>query len=101
MSLADNPGQSPVPIAFAGSPLDRADNIRADAEALGALMNWKARVLKLENLMPELDDAGRLAWGTLADVAEGPCSQLPNEELLARWTLLKSEALAKADREVP
>ena len=60
----------PAPIAFAGSPLDRADNIRADREALGALMNWKARLLKLDALMPELDDAGRLAWGSLADAPE-------------------------------
>lgn len=57
-------------IAFAGSPLDRADNIRADREALGALMNWKARLLALDNLTPVLDDAGRLAWGSLADAPE-------------------------------
>ena len=51
------------------------------------------------NLAIRSDDPERAL--ALADVAEGPCSQLPNEELLARWTLLKSEALAKADREVP
>ncbi|MEC7740841.1 MAG: NAD(+) diphosphatase [Pseudomonadota bacterium] len=33
-------------------------------------MNWKARVLALDGLMPSLDDANRLAWGTLADVPE-------------------------------
>lgn len=60
----------PLPIAFSGSPLDRADNIRADREALGALMNWKAKFLMLDQLMPLLDDAGRLAWGTLADAPE-------------------------------
>ncbi|MHA7819400.1 MAG: NAD(+) diphosphatase [Erythrobacter sp.] len=58
------------PIAFAGSPLDRADNIRADREALGGLMNWRARLLALDEMMPQLDDAGRLGWGTLADAAE-------------------------------
>ena len=58
------------PIAFAGSPLDRADNIRADREALGALMNWKARLLKLDALMPDLDENGRLGWGSLADAPE-------------------------------
>ncbi len=57
-------------IAFAGSPLDRADNIRADKDALGALMNWKARFLLLDEMMPQMDDAGRLAWGTLADAPE-------------------------------
>ncbi|MXO84047.1 NAD(+) diphosphatase [Altererythrobacter aestiaquae] len=34
-------------------------------------MNWKARLLKLNGLMPEMDDAGALAWSTLADAAEG------------------------------
>lgn len=59
-----------TPIAFAGSPLDRADNIRADREALGGLMNWKARLLSLDEMMPALDDSGRLGWGTLADAPE-------------------------------
>jgi NAD+ diphosphatase len=58
------------PLSFSGSPLDRADNIRADADALAGLMNWKARLLALDGLMPALDDYGRLAWGTLADAAE-------------------------------
>lgn len=57
-------------ISFAGSPIDRADNIRADKDALGALMNWKAKFLLLDQLMPLLDDAGRLSWGTLADAPE-------------------------------
>ncbi|WP_298304041.1 NAD(+) diphosphatase [uncultured Erythrobacter sp.] len=59
-----------LPIAFSGSPLDRADNIRADRDALGALMNWKAKFLLLDQLMPLLDDAGHLSWGTLADAPE-------------------------------
>ncbi len=58
------------PIAFAGSPIDRADNIRVDREKLGALMNWRAKVLLLDGLLPQFDDAGGLLWGTLADVAE-------------------------------
>ncbi|WP_247712039.1 NAD(+) diphosphatase [Qipengyuania qiaonensis] len=33
-------------------------------------MNWKARLLALDGLMPSLDDGGRLAWGTLADALE-------------------------------
>ena len=58
------------PLAFTGSPIDRADNLRADPQALAGMMNWKARLLRLDALMPELDDAGRLAWGTLADAPE-------------------------------
>ena len=57
-------------IFFSGSPIDRADHVRADEERLASLMNWKARLLKLDALMPSLDDAGRLEWGTLADAAE-------------------------------
>ena len=59
-----------APIAFAGSPIDRADHIRTDPAALGNLMNWRARVLNLDGLLPEFDDEGRLLWHTLADVGE-------------------------------
>ena len=58
------------PIAFAGSPIDRADHLRADPDALAGMMNWKARLLLLDALMPSLDDDNRLIWGTLADAAE-------------------------------
>lgn len=57
-------------IAFTGSRLDRADHVRADPERLAGLMNWKARLLALDELMPALDDDGRLGWGTLADAPE-------------------------------
>ncbi|MDX1703863.1 MAG: NADH pyrophosphatase, partial [Altererythrobacter ishigakiensis] len=33
-------------------------------------MNWKARLLALDELMPSLDDNNRLVWGTLADAPE-------------------------------
>ncbi len=56
------------PIAFAGSPIDRADHVRVDPEALGAKMDWRARVLKLDGLLPEVSDTNGLEWGTLADV---------------------------------
>ncbi len=59
-----------APIAFGGSPIDRADNIRVDPEALAAQMNWRARVLLLDGLLPQIDDQGGLVWGTLADVGE-------------------------------
>lgn len=58
-----------APIAFSGSPMDRADHIRSDPAALGNLMNWRARVMNLDGLLPEFDDDGRLLWHTLADVA--------------------------------
>jgi len=57
-------------MAFAGSPLDRADHIRTDVEALAGLMNWRARVLLLDGLLPGVDDTGGLVWGSLADVPE-------------------------------
>lgn len=60
-----------LPIAFTGSPIDRADNIRVDDKALAGLMDWRARVLLLDGLLPQYDENGALAWGTLADVAPG------------------------------
>ncbi len=64
------PAASVPVMAFAGSPLDRADHIRVDDEALAGLMNWRARVLLLDGLLPGVDDAGGLVWGSLADVPE-------------------------------
>lgn len=57
-------------LSFTGSRLDRADHVRADPDRLAGYMNWKARVLALDGLMPSLDDTNRLAWDTLADVPE-------------------------------
>jgi NAD+ diphosphatase len=54
-------------IAFAGSALDRADHIRADPAALAGLMNWRARLLRLEGLDPVITPESTLTWGTLAD----------------------------------
>lgn len=61
-------------IAFAGSNLDRADHIRADADRLNAMMDWRARLLKLDGLDPVISTEGLLDWGTLADAA--PDSEL-------------------------
>ena len=63
------PAPAPV-MAFAGSPLDRADHIRTDDAALAGLMNWRARVLLMDGLLPGVDEQGGLVWGSLADVAE-------------------------------
>jgi NAD+ diphosphatase len=57
-------------LAFTGSPLDRADHVRADPEALAGYTNWRARLLRLDGLMPALDDSGGLEWGSLADASE-------------------------------
>jgi len=65
---ADSPAAAPI--AFAGSPIDRADHVRTDPAALGNLMNWRARVMNLDGLLPEFDDEGKLLWHTLADVGE-------------------------------
>ncbi|WP_379551196.1 NAD(+) diphosphatase [Qipengyuania sp. DGS5-3] len=59
-----------APLAFTGSPLDRADNVRADPEALAGMMNWRAKLLALDGLMPGMDDMGVLQWTTLADAPE-------------------------------
>ncbi|WP_261320531.1 NAD(+) diphosphatase [Qipengyuania aquimaris] len=57
-------------LSFTGSHIDRADHVRADPQRLAGYMNWKARLLALDGLMPSIGDDGRLVWGTLADVAE-------------------------------
>lgn len=62
--------KAPPPIAFSGSPMDRADHIRIDKDALGGLMNWRAKVLLLDGLLPQIDEMGGLVWGTFADIAE-------------------------------
>ena len=55
------------PIAFAGARLDRADHIRSDPDRLASLMDWRAKLLKLDGLDPSLAHDGGLEWGTLAD----------------------------------
>ena len=56
---------------FTGSPLDRADRVRNDAEAYGALLgDWRARVLGLDGLDPLMASEGGLVWQSLADIAD-------------------------------
>ncbi|MDB5713924.1 MAG: diphosphatase [Sphingomonadales bacterium] len=56
---------------FTGSPLDRVDHIRSDPEGYTALRyDWRARLLALDGLEPQLSDDGELVWTTLADVHE-------------------------------
>ncbi len=61
-------------LAFAGAPIDRADHIRSDPAALTALMDWRARLLRLDGLDPQITPDGTLDWGTLADA--DPASEL-------------------------
>jgi NAD+ diphosphatase len=64
----------PVMVApgLTGGTLDRADHLRHDAEALAAATgDWRARLLKLDGLHPEVSDDGRLGWTTLADAPDG------------------------------
>ncbi|HMT46965.1 MAG: hypothetical protein RL702_312 [Pseudomonadota bacterium] len=60
-----------IKIAFAGSHLDRADHIRTDPQALEGLMDWRARLLRLDGLDPVISPDGMLEWGTLADADPG------------------------------
>ena len=59
---------TPVP-GFTGGMLDRADALRHDPAALSAKLDWRARLLRLDGLMPQVED-GRLAWTSLADLPE-------------------------------
>jgi NAD+ diphosphatase len=58
-----------IGLAFSGARLDRADHIRSDPAALEALMDWRARLLKLDGLDPVISSEGMLEWGTLVDAA--------------------------------
>ncbi len=56
-----------APIAFAGGPLDRVDQVRIDPERLAAV--WadpRARVVLLDGLDPVMGEAGMLATGPVA-----------------------------------
>ena len=58
-------------IGFTGSLLDRADRLRHDADGLAAAQSdWRARLLKLTGLDPEMDNQGKLVWASLADAPE-------------------------------
>jgi len=54
---------------FTGSPLDRADHLRQDPNALAAAMgDWRAKLLRLDlGFVPDVGDDGTLRWTSLAD----------------------------------
>lgn len=62
----------PLDVGFTGALLDRADHERNNPEALAAALgDWRARLLKLNGLEPEIDGAGQLVWTSLADLPAG------------------------------
>lgn len=60
---------NPRPIAFTGSRIDRADNIRCSPELLAQAVTPNARLLRLDGLDPAITSEGGLSWGSLAEVA--------------------------------
>ncbi len=94
-------------LGFTGSPLDRVDHLRSDPEAFVALLgDWRARVLMLDGLSPQIADDGRLVWGSLAAVAEeaelillGLLDERPHFVELVRTetpTIMRSPAMFRA-----
>jgi NAD+ diphosphatase len=56
--------------AFAGQPLDRADPLRSDPERLAALRADNGVLLKLDGLVPEVADDGKLTWLPAAEAGD-------------------------------
>jgi NAD+ diphosphatase len=57
---------------FTGAGIDRADRLRLDEARLAELAaGLSARLLRLARLDPSLDEAGRLDWGSLAELDDG------------------------------
>ena len=81
---------------FTGAGLDRADHLRLDAEQLAAMMaNGDARLLRLAELDPVLDEEGRLVWEALA-VGEGEYLFLGLDEGVPLFApLVRTEALGR------
>ncbi|TPG15467.1 NAD(+) diphosphatase [Sphingomonas oligophenolica] len=55
---------------FTGGTLDRADHLRHDPTALAATIDWRARLLRLDGLIPAIADDARLGWTTLTDAPD-------------------------------
>ena len=81
---------------FTGAGLDRADHLRLDAERVADMMaNGDARLLRLAELDPVLDEDGRLAWGPL-DGGEGDYLFLGLDEGAPLFApLVRTEALGQ------
>jgi NAD+ diphosphatase len=81
---------------FTGAGLDRADHLRLDAEQLAALMaHAEARLLRLAELDPVLDEEGRLAWDAL-ELGADDCLFLGLDEGVPLFApLVRTEALGR------
>jgi NAD+ diphosphatase len=64
---------NPLPVGFAGNPLDRVDHFRRDPEQLAAArMHPAARFLVLDRLRPVLAEGGRaLLWVRRSEAGDG------------------------------
>lgn len=92
-----------------GSPIERADQIRIDEDAIAeAQSSLRTRILKLDDLVPEIGPDGTLGWGSMADCPDGadllflgldgeaPCfaplieqGQQPGQQAYAVWRYLE------------
>jgi len=55
---------------FAGGPLGRAGQVRVNPDRLrAAMMNPRAKLLKLDGLNPVFDDYGDIAWAAAYDAS--------------------------------
>jgi NAD+ diphosphatase len=91
---------------FTGSPLDRVDRLRSDADGYAALLtDFRSRVLRLDGLDPMVSPEGGLDWGSLADIAQtaelillGLMDERPHfvELLSARGDAFRSPAIWRA-----
>ena len=81
---------------FTGAGLDRADHLRLDPGRLAALMaHEEARLLRLAELDPVLDEEGRLAWD-VPDIGAGDCLFLGLDAGVPLFApLVRSEALGR------
>jgi NAD+ diphosphatase len=67
LPAADGDGIVTLP-GFCGATIDRADHIRSSPDALAdARAALSARLLRLNGIDPVIDDAGTLAWGSMAE----------------------------------
>jgi len=55
--------------AFSGQPLDRADHLRTDPAKLAEL-GGESRLLRLDGLVPVLDEGNRLVWDEVGETEE-------------------------------
>lgn len=53
-----------------GADMDRADQLRTNPDRLAEVMNWRARLLKLDALTPGLSPEGGLLWSSLGELDE-------------------------------